>query len=95
LDLRRVFARFEFAGPMNHDPAARVLRAYPKKEFAGDYQDVLIELGARFDVRRLVVDYADHSRMEFQFDRLERNPALPQSLFQFLPPPGTEIIDQR
>jgi chaperone LolA len=94
LNLRRVFARFEFADEVNHDPGDRVLRAYPKKEYAGDYQDVLIELSARFDVRRLVVDYADHSRMEFRFDHIERNPALVRSLFQFSPPRGTEIIDQ-
>jgi outer membrane lipoprotein carrier protein len=94
LNLRRVFARFEFADQVGHDPADRVLRAYPKKEFAEDYQDVLIELSARFDVRRLVVDYADHSRMEFRFEHLERNPQLSRSLFQFTPPPDTEIIDQ-
>jgi outer membrane lipoprotein carrier protein len=95
LDLRRVFSGFDFADEMHHDPANRVLRAYPKKEFAGDYQAVLIELSAQFDVRRLVVDYADHSRMEFQFDHLERNPPLARSLFRFSPPPGAEIIDQR
>jgi outer membrane lipoprotein carrier protein len=95
LNLRRVFPRFEFADEVAHEPGDRVLRAYPKKEYAGDYQDVLIELSARFDVRRLVVNYADHSRMEFRFDRIECNPPLPRSLFQFTPPPGTEIIDQR
>jgi outer membrane lipoprotein carrier protein len=94
LNLRRVFARFEFADEVAHDLADHVLRAYPKKEYAEDYQDVLIELSAQFDVRRLVVDYADHSRMEFRFEHLERNPPLPQSLFQFTAPPDTEIIDQ-
>jgi len=94
LNLRRVFARFEFADEVGHDPADRVLRAYPKKEYAEDYQDVLIELSAQFDVRRLVVNYADHSRMEFRFEHLERNPQLLRSLFQFTPPPDTEIIDQ-
>lgn len=94
LNLRRVFARFEFADEVAHDPADRVLRAYPKREYAEDYEDVLIELSAQFDVRGLVVDYADHSRMEFRFEHLERNPPLPKSLFQFTPPPDTEIIDQ-
>ena len=94
LDLRRVFARFEFADQVSHDPGNRVLRAYPKQEYAEDYQDVLMELGAQFDVRGLVVDLPDHSRMEFRFDHIDRNPSLPRSLFQFSPPPGTEIIDQ-
>jgi outer membrane lipoprotein carrier protein len=94
LNLRRVFARFEFADEVGHDPADRVLRAYPKKEYAEDYQDVLIELSAQFDVRRLVVNYADRSRMEFRFEHIERNPPLSRSLFRFTPPPNTEIIDQ-
>ncbi len=94
LNLRRVFARFEFADEVGQDPADRVLRAYPKKEYAEDYQDVSIELSAHFDVRRLVVNYADHSRMEFRFEHLERNPPLSRSLFQFTPPPDAEIIDQ-
>lgn len=94
LDLRRVFARFEFADEVGHDPGNRVLRAYPKKEYADDYQDVLMELSAQFDVRRLVVDLPDHSRLEFHFDRIARNPPLPPSLFHFSPPPGTEVIDQ-
>jgi outer membrane lipoprotein carrier protein len=94
LNLRRVFARFEIADEVGHDPGGHVLRAYPKKEVEEDYRDVLIELGPQFDVRRLVVDYADHSRMEFRFDRLDRNPQMSRSLFTFTPPPNTEIIDQ-
>ena len=95
LNLRRVFARVEMAdAALDHDPADHVLRAFPKKEFAEDYTDVLIELSLQFDMRRLVVNYPDHSRMDFRFDHLERNPPLPRSLFQFTPPPGTEIIDQ-
>jgi chaperone LolA len=95
LNLRRVFARFEFADAvLSHDPTDRVLRAFPKKEYAEDYTNVLIELSAQLDVRRLVVDYADHGRMEFQFDHIERNPHLPSALFHFTPPPETEIIDQ-
>jgi len=95
LNLRRVFARFEFAeAALSHDPTDRVLRAFPKKENAEDYTDVLIELSPQLDVRRLVVDYGDHGRMEFEFDHIERNPHLPTTLFHFIPPPDTEIIDQ-
>jgi len=95
LNLRRVFARVEMAdAALDHDPANHVLHAFPKKEFAEDYTDVLIELDPQFDMRRLVVNYADHSRMEFRFDHVERNPSLPRSLFQFQAPAGTEIIDQ-
>lgn len=96
LNLRRVFARVEMAdSALEHDPGDHVLRAFPKKEFAEEYTDVLIELGPQFDMKRLVVNYPDRSRMDFRFDHIERNPALPRSLFQFTPPAGTEIIDQR
>jgi len=95
LNLRRVFARVELAdAALDHDPADRVLRAFPKKEFAQEYTDVLIELSPQFDMRRLVVNYPDHSRMDFRFDHIERNPPLSRSPFQFTPPAGTEIIDQ-
>jgi outer membrane lipoprotein carrier protein len=95
LNLRRVFARVELADTaLDHDPANHVLRAFPKKEFSQEYTDVLIELSPQFDMRRLVVNYPDHSRMDFRFDHIERNPPLPRSLFQFTPPAGTEIIDQ-
>jgi outer membrane lipoprotein-sorting protein len=95
VNLRRVFARIEFAdASLPHDATDRVLRAYPKKEYAEDYKDVLIELDPQFDIRRLVVEYPDDSRMEFQFDHIERNPSLPLSLFRFIPPPDTQVIDQ-
>lgn len=95
LDLRRVFAKVELAdAALQHDPTHRVLRGFPKKQFAGDYSSVLIELDPQFDVRRLVVTYADHSQMDFRFDRIQRNVPLPPSLFQFTPPPGTQVIDQ-
>jgi outer membrane lipoprotein carrier protein len=95
LNLRRVFARVEMAdAALDHEPADHVLRAYPKKEFAEEYTDVLMELGPQFDIRRLIVNYLDRSRMDFRFDHIERNPPLPRSLFQFIPPAGTEIIDQ-
>jgi len=96
LNLRRVFARVDLADAVvEHEPGNHVLHAFPKKEFAEDYTDVLIELDPQFNIRRLVVNYPDRSRMEFRFDHFERNPALPRSLFHFTPPAGTEIIDQQ
>ena len=96
LDLRRVFSRLEFApDALQHDPADRVLRAYPKKGYEEDYQQVLMVISPQFDIHRLVVILPDRSSMEFSFDRIARNVPLSRSLFRFIPPPGTEIIDQR
>ncbi len=96
LDLRKVFSRFEFAdNVLKHSPSVRVIRAYPKKKFEQDYREVLLALSPDFDIRRLQIVYADNSRMEFKFDEIRRNIPLHQSLFQFTPPPGVEVIDQR
>lgn len=95
LDLRKVFARIEFADASTpRDPRDKVLRALPKLEDDAGYHEVLIELTPEFDVRRLVVDYPDRSRMEFTFDHIVRDAALSPSLFRFSAPAGTEVIDQ-
>jgi outer membrane lipoprotein carrier protein len=96
LELRRIFSRLEFAPEaLEHQAADRVLRAYPKKSFQGDYQQVLMVIGPQFDIRRLVVILPDQSTMEFSFDHIERNVPVSRSLFRFTPPPGTEVIEQR
>jgi len=96
LELRRVFSRIEFAqDALEHQPADRVLRAYPKKSFQADYQQVLMVVSPQFDIRRLLVILPDQSAMEFSFDRIVRNVPLGRSLFRFMPPTGTEVIDQR
>jgi outer membrane lipoprotein-sorting protein len=79
---------------LEHDPPDRVLRAYPKKAFQGDYQQVLMVVSPQFDIRRLRVIFPDQSSMEFSFDHIGRNAPVSRSLFRFTPPPGTEVIDQ-
>jgi outer membrane lipoprotein carrier protein len=95
LNLRHVFSRLEFApDALPHDPTDRILRAYPKKGYEEDYQQVLMVVSPRFDIRRVLVILVDQSSMEFSFDHIARNVPLSRSLFRFTPPPGTEIIDQ-
>jgi len=95
LNLRRVFSRIEFAPvALEHQPADRVLRAYPKKGYEGDYHQVLMVVSPQFDIRRLLVILPDQSTMEFSFDHIGRNAPLSRSLFRFTTPPGTEVIDQ-
>jgi outer membrane lipoprotein carrier protein len=96
MDLRRVFSRIAFADDaMQHNPANRVLRAIPKRGYEEDYSEVLMEVTAEFDIRQLQVIYPDRSKMEFRFADITRNAALSGSLFQFTPPPGTEVIEER
>jgi outer membrane lipoprotein carrier protein len=95
LHLRKVFSKIEFADEaLEAQPGNRVLRAFPKGGQDEGYSEVLMEVTAAFDIRRLVVFYADGSRMDFTFDHIERNAALSPALFRFVPPPGTEVIEQ-
>jgi outer membrane lipoprotein-sorting protein len=95
LELRRVFSRIEFApDALEHQPADRVLRAYPKKGFEGDYHQVLMVVSPQFDIKRLLIILPDQSTMEFSFDHIGRNAPVSRSLFRFIPPVGTEVIDQ-
>ena len=96
LKLGRVFSRLEFApDALQHQPADRVLRGYPKEPFQEDYQQVLMVISPQFDIRRLIVILPDQSTMEFDFDHIERDVPASRALFQFTPPPGTEVIDQQ
>lgn len=96
LNLRKVFSKIEFADDaLKPQPGCRVLRGIPKRGQDEAYSEVLMEVAPTFDIRRLVVVYADRSRMEFVFDRIERNAVLNPSLFRFVPPPGAEIIEKR
>jgi len=96
LNLRKVFSKIKFADDaLKPQPGCRVLRAFPKGDIDEAYSEVLMEVAPTFDIRRLVVVYADRSRMEFAFERIERNVALNPALFRFVPPPGVEIIEQR
>jgi outer membrane lipoprotein carrier protein len=95
LSLRKVFSKVEFADQALHaDVGDRVLRGYPKQGFEDEYREVLIELGPKMDIRRLVVLYADNSTMEFTFTNIQRNVDLSPSIFHFVPPPGVEVIQQ-
>jgi outer membrane lipoprotein-sorting protein len=95
LSLRKLFSAIEFADAATpHAPGNRVLRALPKRGYEEDYREVLIELTPALEVSRLLISCPDHSRMEFKFDRIERDVRLSPGLFRFEPPAGTEIIDQ-
>ena len=48
----------------------------------------------QFDIRRLLVILPDQSTMEFSFDHIGRDVPLSRSLFRFVPPAGTEVIDE-
>ena len=94
-NLRRVFGSIAFdESVVKPEPGDEVLRALPKHEDEDGYHEVFMELTPAFDMRRLLIHYADQSTMEFTFNRMQRNVQLDRALFQFIPPPGTEVINQ-
>jgi outer membrane lipoprotein carrier protein len=95
LHLRKYFSRIQDAGDALPHPAQdRVLRGIPKGGDRGGYRQVLMEFNPHLDLNRLVITYTDGSRMDFRFDRIERNPPFDSDAFVFHPPAGTEIIEQ-
>lgn len=94
LNLRRVFGRIEFADEaLPPEKGDRVLRAFPKHEDESGYHEVLMDITPEFDICRLVIHFTDHSSMDFTFSGIDRNVQLNSSLFNFIPPAGTEVID--
>lgn len=96
LDLDKVFGEIEYAGDaLKAQPGNRVLRAIPKHGDDSGIHEVFMEITLAFDIRKLVVVYADRSRMSFAFKGTERNVRVKSGLFDFTPPPGTQVIDQK
>jgi len=96
LDMHKVFNKFEDANnAFKHPPEDRVILAYPKHAKKIGYKHVVIEFDPQMDIRRLVIVYSDNSVMKFRFSHIDRNPRLSASLFEFIPPPGTQVINQR
>jgi outer membrane lipoprotein carrier protein len=95
MNLRRAFSKIEFADSTGAaDPADRVLRAYPRRGYDQEYQNVLVEMTPAFDIRRLVVTYPDDTRMEFTFQTITRNVPVSAGMFTFAPPAGAEVIEE-
>ena len=96
LDMHKVFDQIEFAdGAMSAQPGDNILRAIPKHGDDSGIHQVLLDISAEYDIRRLEITYTDRSKMTFDFQGLKRNAPISAGLFQFTPPPGTQIIDQK
>jgi outer membrane lipoprotein carrier protein len=64
-----------------------------EEEKGGAAQKVLFEITPQNELARIVVPQEGGMRIEFEFKDWEWNPALPKTLFQFEPPPGTVIVN--
>jgi outer membrane lipoprotein carrier protein len=48
-----------------------------------------------FTIRRVLITGQDHSRLDFTFDNEQLNAPVTPSMFAFIPPPGTEIVEDK
>ena len=95
-DLRKVFYRFEDANKeYQHAPEDRVIIAYPKNADKLGYKRVVMEFDPQMDIRRLEIFYTNNTAMKFKFNHIVRNPPVASAMFEFTPPPGTQIINNQ
>lgn len=88
LDFQRDFKEYRYRDV----EGARWITAIPKSEKA-PYKEVHFFLEPTAQISKLRVFGHDESVMEFQFRNEKLNPALPDSLFVFQPPPGVEMVE--
>jgi outer membrane lipoprotein carrier protein len=68
------------------------ITAIPKSDKL-PYSEISFLAAPDNSIRRLEVKGQDNSLLTFVFNDEKKNPPLPDSLFQFQPPPGAEYID--
>lgn len=60
---------------------------------SGDYEEITVELHpADSAIRSVEVLDAAGNRVRYEFSEVRRNAGLPPGVFEFEPPPGTEIV---
>jgi len=69
-----------------------VLRGVPR--FMQMVNQVIMEIGPESRIVRLVVDGADGSTTEYRFEEQKENVEMADSLFQFTPPAGVQVIEE-
>ncbi len=68
------------------------ITAIPKSDKL-PYTEVSFLAAPDFSIRKLEVKGQDNSILQFTFANEKRNPPIPDSMFQFMPPPGAEYVD--
>jgi len=88
LDFRRDFGHFDF----RESPTGAVIVAHPKNDRM-PYSRVEFTVSTQGQILRLLVAQSDATVMEFVFTGERLNAPVKDSLFQFIPPAGSEMVD--
>ena len=70
-----------------------LVTAEPKSESL-PYSKVEFRVSATFVIRKLHIVGQDQSILDFTFEDEKLNPALANSMFEFHPPPGAQVVDR-
>jgi len=93
--LGRVCRRIELADVHVEAQGDVALRCLPARGGEEEYKEAVFEVDAESHLVRLLVREAGDVETEFHFGRWEENPPLDRALFEFAPPKGTVIVDER
>lgn len=88
LDFQRDFREYR----VRAESGGQWITALPKSDRL-PYRQVEFLVTPQHEIRQLKVYSQDNSLLEFRFERERVNPPLSESLFQFRPPPGAEVVD--
>lgn len=92
-NLRRDFARIEFASEAPVRAGNRVLRMLPKQ--ASDLREVFLEIDPKsFTLTRISFLRTGNVRIDFLLSNVQENINLPDTLFSFKPPAGVSVRQQ-
>ena len=69
-----------------------VLRGIPKT-MKDRVSEVVLEVSATHQIRRIVIHGLDSTITDFRFSQIEENVPVQDSLFRFTPPPGVETFE--
>ena len=72
-------------------PGDAVLRGVPKG-MDDRVRQVLIEITPQYRIVRIVLQGTDDSTTEYRFSNLKENVNFPERGFKFVPPPGSEVV---
>ncbi len=93
--LGRVCRRIELADVRVEAAGDTALRCLPTHGAEAHYKEAVLEVDSESHLVRLLVREAGDIETEFHFGRWEENLPLERSFFEFAPPKGTVIVDER
>jgi len=94
-NLGRVCRRIELADVRVEAAGNVALRCLPARGAEQDYKEAVFEVDSQSHLVRLLIREAGGIETEFHFGNWQENPALDRALFQFTPPKGTAVVDER